>query len=154
MPSGTLEIEKLMKQIEEDLTSNEDESESATDEPEALENSYLCLALQMRENNLGLCMAMTMTEELPRSWKQAVNVHHWKEAMEKEINELKAKRAWVLVDRTVGMKVLPGYGTTVPKEMRMERLRSIRHGGVLTGPVISSRGHPKQFTHQFQKPPR
>ncbi len=109
MPSGTSEMEKLSKQIEDDSTSSEDEeSESATDESETLENSGLCLALQMRENNLGLCMAMTMTEELPRSWKQAVNVNHWKEAMEKEINELQEKGAWILVDRKVGMNVLPG----------------------------------------------
>ncbi len=58
--------------------------------------------------SLGLCMAMTMTEELPITWKQAVNVSHWKEAMEKEIKELQGKGAWVLVDRTDDMKVLPG----------------------------------------------
>ncbi len=53
-------------------------------------------------------MAITMTEDLPKSWKQAVHVLHWKEAMEKETRELEAKGAWVLVDRTTNMKVLPG----------------------------------------------
>ncbi len=67
--------------------------------------------LEEGENNLGLCVAMTMTGGLPRSWKQAVNVSHWREAMEKEIEELEAKGDWVLVDRTVGMKVLPGVWT-------------------------------------------
>ncbi len=68
----------------------------------------VCLA-QQEKVSLGLCMAMTMTEELPRTWKQAVNVDHWKEAMEKEIEELEAKGAWELVERTdTNMKVLPG----------------------------------------------
>ncbi len=49
-----------------------------------------------------------MTEELPGSWKQAVNVHPWKGAMEREIIELKYKRALTLVNKVADMNVLPG----------------------------------------------
>ncbi len=109
MPSGTLEMQRLTKQIENDSTSSDDDEQDVdTDIPNALENPNQCPTQQTEENNLGLCMAMTTTEEAPRSWKQAIHIRHWKNAMEKEIEQLEAKNAWMLVDRTDNMKVLPG----------------------------------------------
>ncbi len=109
MPSGTLEMQRLTKQIENDSTSSDDDEQDVdTDIPNAHENPNQCPTQQTEENNLGLCMAMTTTEGAPRSWKQAIHIRHWKNAMEKGIEQLEAKNAWILVDRTDDMKVLPG----------------------------------------------
>ncbi len=58
--------------------------------------------------HLGMCMALKTNDKLPRTWKQAMQEPHWLAAMEKEVEELKAKDAWVLVERTEEMRVLPG----------------------------------------------
>ncbi len=47
-------------------------------------------------------------DSLPRSWKQALHVPLWKEAMVNEVEELKTMRAWELVKRAPDMKVVPG----------------------------------------------
>ncbi len=58
---------------------------------------------------IGLCMAMRMRDDdVPRSWKQAMEIPHWLEAMKREINELKGLNAWQLVPRPSQAKVLPG----------------------------------------------
>ncbi len=109
MPSETLEIQKLMEQIDNDSSSSESEASTPiVNEPETTPDTYPALMQNAEQNTFGLCMAITTTGDLPKSWKQAVYVRHWKEAMEKEICELEAKGAWVLVDRTTNMKVLPG----------------------------------------------
>ncbi len=79
MPSGTREMEDLTRQIEEDPTSSEDEaSDSPASEPE----------------HLGLCMALQAAEEsVPRSWKHAVHVPQWLDAMKVEKGELEGKEA-------------------------------------------------------------
>ncbi len=97
MPSGTLEMENLTKQIEEDLTSSEGEaSDSPAGEPEQLVNLSLCLVLKMGE------------ESVPRSWKHAVHVPRWLNAMKAEKGEIEGKGAWELVPRPRGEVVLPG----------------------------------------------
>ncbi len=58
--------------------------------------------------HLGACMALKLNDKLPRTWKQAMQEPHWFEAMEREVEELRAKDAWILVDRTQDMRVLPG----------------------------------------------
>ncbi len=86
MPSGTLEMENLRKLIEEDPTFSEDEtSDSPAGEPEQLASLSLYLALQMGG------------ESVPRSWKHAVHVPHWLNAMKAEKGELEGKGAWELV---------------------------------------------------------
>ncbi len=94
MPSGTRDMERLTKEIEEDMTLSDDEtSDSAASEPE----------------HLGLCMALQAAEEsVPRSWKQALHVPCWRKAMENEIKELQAMKTWELTTRTPEMKVVPG----------------------------------------------
>ncbi len=111
MPSGTLEMKKLHDQVRDDSVTSEGRTDdSALDEPELPVNRNFDLT-QPDEVNLGLCMAMTMTHNLPGSWKQAIHISHWREAMEREVKELHDKGAWVLVDRTNNMKVLPGVWT-------------------------------------------
>ncbi len=87
MPSGTLEMKKLHDQIKDDSVSSEDETgDPLLHEPVTPADKEVCLA-QQEKVSLGLCMAMTTAEELPRSWKQAIHMSHWMEAMEKEIEE-------------------------------------------------------------------
>ncbi len=58
---------------------------------------------------IGVCMALTLNNEnVPKSWKQAVNMHELETAMKNEINELQNKKAWELVPRPKNKKVLPG----------------------------------------------
>ncbi|MCP4090185.1 MAG: hypothetical protein GY746_10375 [Gammaproteobacteria bacterium] len=59
MPSGTLEMEKLAKQIESDSASSDDQGyNSSIGEPG-------------QTDKFALCVALTMNKELPRTWKQA-----------------------------------------------------------------------------------
>ncbi len=53
-------------------------------------------------------MVLKINEELARTWKQAINESNWLAAMKNEIDELKGKGAWELVERTDNMNVLPG----------------------------------------------
>ncbi len=89
MPSGTLEMARLTQQIEQDTSDEERQHDQ-------LSPLNACMALQSEE------------DPIPRSWKQALNVPHWKEAMKNEVQELKAMQAWELVTRQPGMKVVPG----------------------------------------------
>ncbi len=102
-------MQRLTNQIENDSTSSDDdEQDTNTDTSNALENPNQCPTQQTERNNLGLCMAITTTEEAPRSWKQAIHIRHWKDTMEKEIEQLESKNACILVDRTNDIKTLPG----------------------------------------------
>ncbi len=125
MPSGTLEMKKLHDQVRDDSVTSEDRTDdSIVDEPEAPVDRNFDLT-QPEEANLGLCMAMTMKNNLPGSWKQAIHISHWKEAMEREVQELQDKGAWVLVDRTRNMKVLPGVWTY--RDKRDENGNIVKH---------------------------
>ncbi len=97
MPSGTLEMERLRKQIGEDSSESECESPSAsTEEPEGPADQGLCMALTSNDVNL------------PTSWRQAILTPKWEDAMAKEVDELRKKDAWELVPRPANVKVLPG----------------------------------------------
>ncbi len=59
---------------------------------------------------LDLCMiAQTVgAEQTPKSWKQAIHIPEWLDAMKAEKRELEGKGAWQLVPRPQGKPVLPG----------------------------------------------
>ncbi len=59
---------------------------------------------------LDICLlAQTVeTEQTPSSWKQAIHVPQWMEAMKAEKSELEEKGAWKLVPRPQGTTILPG----------------------------------------------
>ncbi|MCP3666698.1 MAG: DDE-type integrase/transposase/recombinase [Gammaproteobacteria bacterium] len=58
---------------------------------------------------VGMYMALALKgDDVPRSWKQAVEIPYWLEAMERERDELEALGAWESVPRPPGAKVLPG----------------------------------------------
>ncbi len=97
MPSGTREMENLRKQIDQDSSDNDEEgSGSVTEDAEGL-------------TDLGLSMALHMDDRsVPRSWRQALSMSHWGDAMQCEISQLKQLDAWELVPRPPGVKILPG----------------------------------------------
>ncbi len=45
---------------------------------------------------------------LPKTWKQAINIPLWEKVMENEKGELESKGARELVPKTADMNVLPG----------------------------------------------
>ncbi len=96
MPSGTLEMDKLAKQVGADSSSSDDKDHDSSIEELA------------QTDNFALCMALRMNNEHPRTWRQAIQVPHWLSAMEKEVEELQAKGTWDLVEKLDGMNVLPG----------------------------------------------
>ncbi|MCP4125689.1 MAG: hypothetical protein GY753_01340 [Gammaproteobacteria bacterium] len=97
MTSGTLEMETLRRQIEEDPPQDEGQSPSAADDEH--ENP----------TSLGLCMALLAEEDsVPRTWRQALHIPQWKQAMVNEKQELEAKGAWDLVPKPQHQAVLPG----------------------------------------------
>ncbi len=97
VPSGTLEMENLRRQIDEGSSDNDEgEPSPVTEEPEGPTDPGLCMALQMDNRSV------------PRSWKQALGIPQWEDAMKSEIAELKGLDAWRLVPRTTGARVLPG----------------------------------------------
>ncbi|MCP4317759.1 MAG: hypothetical protein GY789_17500 [Hyphomicrobiales bacterium] len=58
---------------------------------------------------LGMCMAVQAVEDgLPRTWRQAPSITHWKRAMAAEKEKLETMGAWVLVPKPPHAKVLPG----------------------------------------------
>ncbi len=99
MPSGTLEMENLRMQID------------ADSEPSDDEGYYSPNGESEQPSNLALCMALQMNDQLPKTWKQAINEINWFTAMKNEINELREKGAWELVERDDNMNVLPGVWT-------------------------------------------
>ncbi len=60
--------------------------------------------------SLALCMAMTTHpgNEEPKSWRKAIDIPQWKEAMIREKEALKNMGAWELEPRPSGVTVLPG----------------------------------------------
>ncbi len=97
MPSGTLEMEALRRQVDQDSSDNDEEGpDTATEDTEG-------------PTNLGLCMALRMDDRsVPRSWRQALSIPQWEDAMKRGADELKRLDAWELVPRPPGVKVLPG----------------------------------------------
>ncbi len=62
---------------------------------------------------LPICSVLNKTqpvplEKEPRGHKMAIRAPRWKQAMEREVNQLVEKHAWDLVDRPRDTKVLPG----------------------------------------------
>ncbi len=74
MTSGTLEMQNLMEQIADDSSSSESEASSPTvNKPETTADTYPALMQNAEHSTFGLCMVITTTEDLPKSWKQAVH---------------------------------------------------------------------------------
>ncbi len=134
MPSGTLEMETLSRQIENDSSSSE-ESDSPTNRSEsdfgvnaatdtvnyantAMGTEDCTTAKNVNANDAdtttqnilpGSCMALILNNDnTPRGWRQAMNVPEWEKAMMNEITELESKQAWEIVPRPKNKNVLPG----------------------------------------------
>ncbi len=83
------------------------------DSEEEIDKEVTCLQVQEDQLlSLALCAAATISScnEEPKSWRKAISVPHWKEAMVREKKELEYMRAWELVPRSPGITVLPGGG--------------------------------------------
>ncbi len=88
MPSGTREMEHLMKQIEQD---------SDGEESQKSETSLL-----------SACMLVQAAEDgVPGTWRQAMSIPHWEKAMIAENHELETMEAWDLIPRPPNVTVLP-----------------------------------------------
>ncbi len=93
-----------------------DEHQEGTD-PDVFIKNWINGKYNPREDELpggepalpGSCMALVLNNDnVPRSWRQAINTPEWEKAMEREINELENKQAWEIVPRPAHEKVLPG----------------------------------------------
>lgn len=67
------------------------------------------------EDNMDYGYAMSSTKahhiQIPNSYKEALNspqADNWKEAIENQINKLKAKKMWTLVHQPQNVRLLPG----------------------------------------------
>ncbi len=101
--------ENYSSEMQESEDSEESEYEElSTDETEN-DNSHLKPIVDQLQS-IGLCMALNMNpaEDVPKSWRLAMNTPHWREAMEREKSELEGMDAWELVRRPSGIPVLPG----------------------------------------------
>ncbi len=76
-------------------------------------NVTLCMALKLQENNL------------PRSWKQAINNPLWLKVVNTEKSELEYKGAWKFVERPNGHTILPGLWRF--KVKKNEKGEIVRH---------------------------
>ncbi len=115
VPSGTLEMQRLNEQVENDSTTSESSvddnvMEISQDEGENKSNDDPPAEGDLIENQVpGACMALAANEvRVPASWRQALGVPEWQAAMEREVHELESKQAWELVPRPENAKVLPG----------------------------------------------
>ncbi len=59
---------------------------------------------------------------LPKTWKQAINIPLWEKVLEDEEGELESKGAWELVPKTADMNVLPGIWNFMIKKGRNGRV--------------------------------
>ncbi len=74
-------------------------------------DSYAHLRVEEDQlQSIGLCMALSIVpnEDVPKSWRQAVNIPHWREAMQQEKRELEGMKARELVPRPGDASILPG----------------------------------------------
>ncbi|MCP3667816.1 MAG: hypothetical protein GY696_35890 [Gammaproteobacteria bacterium] len=112
MPSGTLEMENLRNQIDRDS--------SSSDEGELDDDPTL---------SAGMCMALALKDDdVPRSWKQAVEIPHWLEAMERD--ELEALGAGNQCPDYRELKRYQGYGDSKSNMMKKGTSRGIRPDGM------------------------
>ncbi len=133
MPSGTLEMENLRNQIDRDS--------SSSDEGELDDDPTL---------SAGMCMALALKDDdVPRSWKQAVEIPHWLEAMVRD--ELEALGAWKSMPRLPGAKVLPGLWRFKVKHDEKVDITRYKARWYVDGSRGDTYGHLSRYTLRWQK---